>query len=199
MELIVATSNIHKLDELSRLITSATLKLPSSLNISYDFEENGETFTENALGKALALFELTGGIPVIADDSGLAVAALKGGPGVRTARYGSEVFGRLLEAKERNSYLLENIKAVPADKRQASFICAIALVLAPNRYYLVQESVDGFIAQASSGDHGFGYDPVFYLPEYGKTMAQLDDAQKDSISHRGRAARAIDAIIRKII
>ncbi len=196
MELLFASGNAHKREELSRILEGKhTLLLPQEIGLTFDYEETGETFTENALGKAMYLYQQGNSMPVIADDSGLVIPALGGAPGVRTARYGSEQAGRLLESHERNQYLLKNMQHLTGSERAGSFVCAIALVLSPNRIWIVQESVDGHIIDHEDGCGGFGYDPVFYIDEAGSTMAALSPEQKDYYSHRGRAARKLLTLI----
>jgi XTP/dITP diphosphohydrolase len=194
MNIVLATTNNHKREEFSRILSSHRLFLPSELGLTFDFEENAETFTENSLGKAMALAKLVPkGYAVLADDSGLCVDALGGQPGVRTARYGLEAFKRLLEAGERNEYLLENLKS--EKNRSAYFVCALTLVLAPYRIFTFCESVEGHIAYEQYGKGGFGYDPVFIVDEAGKTMAELTAKEKDLYSHRGRATKHLITLL----
>ncbi len=196
MEMLFASGNAHKREELERIFSNRhTLVLPQEAGLAYDFEENGKTFAENALGKAQALYQVGGGRPVVADDSGLVIPALGGAPGVRTARYGSEVFGRQLEAHERNLFLLKNMEGLEGDQRKASFVCAMALVLSPQRLFIVQEEVQGHIIDRETGTGGFGYDPVFFIDEAGATMAALSGDMKDAYSHRGRAVRRLLALL----
>ncbi|MDD3903078.1 MAG: non-canonical purine NTP pyrophosphatase [Sphaerochaeta sp.] len=197
MNIILATTNDHKREEFSRILQGHTILLPSDIGLVFDFEENAETFTENALGKAMDLARRAPkGYAVLADDSGLCVDALQGAPGVRTARYGMEVFGRLLEAQERNAYLLENLKSYTTDQeRSAHFVCALALVIQPYKVYTICESVDGHITKEPYGKGGFGYDPVFHVDEAGETMAALGNEKKDLYSHRGRATRLLKTLL----
>jgi XTP/dITP diphosphohydrolase len=197
MNIVLATTNAHKREEFSRILTGHKLFLPSELGLSFDFEENAETFTENSLGKALSLSKLVPkGYAVLADDSGLCVDALQGQPGVRTARYGMETFGRLLEAGERNEFLLQNLKdRVQEKERSASFVCALSLIVSPYRIFTFCEAVEGHIAFEQYGKGGFGYDPVFVVDEVGKTMAELTAAEKDVYSHRGRATRHLITLL----
>lgn len=197
MDILLATSNAHKRDEFARLLQGHTLHLPSELGLQFDFEESAETFTENALGKALSLQKSAPqGYAILADDSGLCVDALDGGPGVRTARYGMEEAGRLLEAGERNAYLLKNLEQYKTKaERKAQFVCALALVLDKQRVFTIAESVEGTITKESAGHAGFGYDPVFYVEEAHSTMAALDEGEKDLYSHRGRACRLLNTLL----
>ena len=200
MNILLATSNTHKRDEFARILKDHAIFLPADLGLTFDFEESSETFTENALGKALSLLpSLPEGYAVLADDSGLCVEALGGNPGVRTARYGMEEAGRLLEAGERNLYLLKNIEhCTTKEERKAKFVCALALVVDQYRIYTVSESVEGFITTEPDGHEGFGYDPVFYVKEASATMAALHDEDKDLYSHRGRATRLLHTLLGEI-
>lgn len=200
MNILLASNNLHKREEFSRMLSGHTLVVPSELGLHFDFEEDKATFTENALGKALALFEQAPkGFVVLADDSGLCVDALGGGPGVRTARYGMETFGRQLESAERNQFLLENLNHLQSpSERGAQFVCALALVVDTHRIFTLCESVKGSIATTSFGKGGFGYDPVFIDTEAGKTMAELSEEEKDRYSHRGRATRHLITLLGEI-
>ena len=200
MNILLASNNSHKREEFSRLLKAHTLILPKELGLDFDFEEDKATFTENALGKAMALAaNAPKNMVVLADDSGLCVDALGGGPGVRTARYGMETFGRLLESGERNLFLLENMEHLKEpSERSAQFVCALALVADKHRVFTFCESVHGRIAFAAYGKGGFGYDPVFFVTEAGKTMAELTDGEKDHYSHRGRAARHLITLLGEI-
>lgn len=162
--------------------------LPADAGISFFFEENGSSFHENALGKAGELFRLAQQA-VIADDSGLVIPALGGEPGIYSARYG----GEQLTSVQRNEYLLERMEGV--SDRRAFFVCALVLLLDEYRYTAVQETVPGVIIDASRGDGGFGYDPVFFTEAYGMTMAELTAEQKHHISHRGKAARTLQVLL----
>ncbi|MDY4609179.1 MAG: non-canonical purine NTP pyrophosphatase [Sphaerochaetaceae bacterium] len=196
MEMLFASGNSHKREELERIFSGRhTLILPQEAGLAFDFEETSETFAGNALGKALALYQVGDGRPVVADDSGLVVPALGGAPGVRTARYGSEQFGHLLEAHERNLFLLKNMEGLEGEQRKASFVCAMALVFSPQRLFIVQEEVEGHIVDRETGTGGFGYDPVFFVDEAGTTMAALPGNKKDTYSHRGRAVRRLLALL----
>ncbi|MDZ7794200.1 MAG: RdgB/HAM1 family non-canonical purine NTP pyrophosphatase [Spirochaetia bacterium] len=197
MEILVATENTHKLKELSAIFAGHTLLTPHERDIDYYFEETGETFLANAQGKALALFEkvrleqaLT---PVIADDSGLVVPALGGEPGVYSARYGSPAGGPNLDTPDRNRYLLDKMEGLT--DRRSFFVCCMVLVLTPERFFVAQETLPGSIISEPRGNHGFGYDPLFYLNEYGQTVAELPEAEKNKISHRGRAGIRLRAVL----
>lgn len=182
---------------MASILLEHEIVMPGDLGIDFDFEETADTFIGNALGKAEHLFALTGK-PSFADDSGLAVDALGGAPGIYSARYGSDVFGRMLDSPERNRYLLENLRGVRMSERTARFICAIALVLSPGRIFVIQETVEGYVAEQPFGEGGFGYDPVFLVGESGRTMAELTEQEKNRISHRGNAARSMRHLLTTI-
>jgi XTP/dITP diphosphohydrolase len=191
-DLLLATNNDHKHREFLRLFPPVRVRVPREVGLEFEFEENGETFVDNALGKALALYQLAG-VPVIADDSGLCVDALDGAPGVLSNRFGAGPDSRVLPTTERNQLLLDRM--ADATNRGARFVCCLALVLDRQRFFVVQETVEGTITHAPRGAHGFGYDPLFLLPALGLTMAEISDQQKDVLSHRGRAAQRIRALL----
>jgi len=191
MEIIIATGNRHKLIELQDILKNHTLLLPKDIGIDFNFEETGDSFLENSKGKAYSLFNQINR-PVLADDSGLSVNALNGEPGIYSARYGS-TGGIELEAKARNLYLLNKLKG--KEDLSAKFICCMTLILDSNRFFIVQESMKGEITREFAGINGFGYDPVFYLPEYGKTVAELPEKEKNRISHRGKAGYKIAGLL----
>ncbi len=193
-ELLLASNNEHKTREFARLFPGVKIRVPREVGIEFDFPEDGDTFFANAYGKASALHRLSGR-PVIADDSGLCVDSLGGEPGILSARYGSPPGGAVLDAPRRNDYLLSRMAGMTA--RSARFVCCLVLVLGTERFVSAQETVPGVIAESPRGGHGFGYDPLFYLAEMGKTMAELSDVDKDRISHRGRAARQILAFLKE--
>ena len=192
-ELLLASNNDHKHREFVRLFSGVKILVPRDLGIDFDFPEDEDTFFANARGKAVALHRLAGR-PVIADDSGLCVDSLGGEPGIRSARYGSQPGTAPLEAPRRNRYLLDRMNGIT--ERSAHFVCCLVVVLGGDRWLAAQETVPGVIAAEPRGTNGFGYDPLFFLPDRGQTMAQISDAEKDRISHRGRAARRILAVLR---
>jgi XTP/dITP diphosphohydrolase len=188
MNLLFASQNRHKRDELEHLIAPHTLSMPNELDIDYYYEETADTLIENSLGKAMHLHKLSNKI-TIADDTGLFVDALNGIPGVHTARYGEDVFNRSLTSREQCEFLLENLKDVKDEQRSARFICTIALVISPHHFYLFTQSIEGMITTATVGTDGFGYDPIFYVPSLSKTLSQIPITMKNEISHRGKATR----------
>ncbi len=191
MDIILASQNLHKKEELSSIIDNHRVLLPKDQNIDFFYDETGSSYMENAFGKAKCLFEISGK-PVIADDSGLSIPALNGEPGIYSARYGS-VNQKNLSAEERNDYLLDKLKNVK--DRTAFFVCCMVLLIDNYRFFVIQETVTGKIMEKSAGHNGFGYDPVFYLPDYDKTMAELSPEIKNKISHRGKAGNRIKKIL----
>ena len=183
MKVILASKNQHKLTELSAILSQLgfEIALESEYGLDIDVEETGTTFEENSYLKAEAVMKASG-LPVLADDSGLMVDALDGAPGVYSARYGHKA-----SDKERTAYLLENMKDVPEGKRGAKFVCVITCLFPDGRKIVARGECPGVIARAPHGENGFGYDPVFYLPELGMTYAELPSEQKNAISHRARA------------
>lgn len=183
MKVILASKNQHKLTELSTILSQLgfEIALESEYGLDIDVEETGTTFEENSYLKAEAVMKASG-LPVLADDSGLMVDALDGAPGVYSARYGHKA-----SDKERTAYLLENMKDVPEERRGAKFVCVITCLFPDGRKIVARGECPGVIARAPHGENGFGYDPVFYLPELGMTYAELPSEQKNAISHRARA------------
>lgn len=183
MKAILASKNQHKLTELSAILSQLgfEIALESEYGLDIDVEETGTTFEENSFLKADAVMKASG-LPVLADDSGLMVDALDGAPGVYSARYGHKA-----SDKERTAYLLENMKDVPEERRGAKFVCVITCLFPDGRKIVARGECPGVIARAPHGENGFGYDPVFYLPELGMTYAELPSEQKNAISHRARA------------
>lgn len=193
MDIIVATGNAHKLAELAELFPGHRLLRPSDVGFpGWDVEETGSTFVENALIKATALRGLVGR-PVLADDSGLAVRALGGAPGIYSARFGSEDGKTKLEAPERNALLLAKVEGV--EDRACAFVCCLVLSVSDERLFCVQETLEGQLLRAPRGEAGFGYDPIVYVPSLGKSVAELSADEKNAVSHRGRAARRMAAIL----
>jgi XTP/dITP diphosphohydrolase len=190
-EILLASNNDHKHAEFVRLFPGLRILRPRDIGVVFDFAEDGASFLENALGKARTLCRIARR-PVIGDDSGLCVEALGGEPGVRSSRYGSAGEGKL-ETPERNALLLSRLTG--AADRRAFFVCCLVLTVDEERFVAVQETVHGLIADAPRGANGFGYDPLFLLPDRGLTIAELPDSEKDLVSHRGRAARRLRAVL----
>ena len=195
MKIWFATNNVHKKQELEGIL-GLKLIIPSESGVAFNPEETGMTFCENALLKARELKKLIKeDDPVIADDSGLCVDALDGRPGVLSARYG-EADGKKISSLQQNLLLLEELKDNP--KRNARFVCAMALMFGSQRFFVVQETLEGEIVKSreqSRGDGGFGYDPVFLIPELGRTLAEFSAEEKNSQSHRGKAGKIIKNLI----
>ncbi len=200
MDIVIATNNIHKLKELKAVLKGYTLRMPEEYGINFSYDETGTTFFENAIGKAMALYNSLRNagksIPVIADDSGLVVPALKGEPGIRSARYGSTEKGKKLSAGEKIDFLLDRMKGIT--DRKAYFVCCMILFAGHDRFFAAQETFHGEIARSPEGTGGFGYDPVFFIPEINKTVSLLDDKEKNRISHRGKAGRRIQALLNSL-
>ena len=186
------------MEELQRVLRPHSVLSPRTIGVSFHADETGDTYLENALIKARALAAEVRGRVIAADDSGLSVPALGGAPGVRSARFGSREAGRLLESEERNALLLSSMKGIVGEDRRAFFVCCMVLMLDEHRVFTVQETFEGFIADEPAGSAGFGYDPIFYLPEYGMSAAQLKPEEKDAISHRGRAGMRLKGIIESL-
>ena len=191
MKIYLASGNVNKKKEVQELLPSHTIVLPKDESIEFDPEETGSTFFENAMIKAKALYDIVKA-PVLADDSGLCIDFLKGSPGVHSARYGS-VEGEHVSAEAGINKVLAELKGVK--DRSARFACCMVFLLDENRFYSVQETCEGRITGAPSGSGGFGYDPIFFVEKFGKTFAELTSEQKNSISHRGRALKAIIKLI----
>lgn len=190
MKLIVATKNKGKLAEIQAILSGHTVLGQDDAGLDVEVEETGSSFAENALLKARAIAALTDGA-VLADDSGLEVDALGGAPGIYTARYAGEG----ASDAERMQKLLSELDGVPDNKRTARFVCVMALVL-PNGTANTFEGVcSGQIAHAPRGENGFGYDPIFLLPDRGKTLAELPSEEKNTISHRFRALEQVAAFL----
>lgn len=184
-DLLLATSNPHKVEEFRAIFSDLPYRLLSlqDIQLDMDVEETGTTFRENAELKALA-YAKASGLLSLADDSGLEIDALGGAPGVYSARFG----GLDLSYPERFRLIFERLKDVPAEQRTARFRCVI-MIADPSGYTKSADgTVEGLIIDSPRGPNGFGYDPIFYLPDLGKTSAELDPAVKNRISHRGRAA-----------
>ena len=184
--LLVATRNAGKLAELQTLFRETPFKLISldDAGVNFEVEETGTTFAENAVLKATRYGEAAG-LPTIADDSGLEVDALDGAPGVLSARYA----GPDATDEERNAFLLRNLADLPRNSWTARFRCSIAVFRPGQGVRVVEGTVEGVITDRPRGENGFGYDPVFYLPELGQTTAELSPEHKNRLSHRGIAAR----------
>lgn len=186
--IVLASNNPHKLREIRKIFTGFEIRSLSQLKLDIDPEETGDTFTENALIKAKAVYDACG-IPALSDDSGLAVAALGGAPGVYSARY----CGRHGADGENNKLLLRNLEGVK--DRRAKFISAVVLYRGPGDYVSATGETEGEILSSPDGENGFGYDPIFYSYDLGKSFGRASDDEKNAVSHRSRALRALKALL----
>ena len=187
MKVVLASKNPHKLVEISKITEKFgfELVLQSELGVDIDVEETGTTFEENSFQKAEAVMKATG-LPALADDSGIAVDALNGAPGIYSARYG---FDKSLDDWGRLQLLLKNTEQVPDGQRQAQFVCVITFVTLEGKVIQARGEIHGELTREPRGENGFGYDPIFYYPPYGKTTAEISAEEKHAVSHRGQALR----------
>ena len=188
-KLILATSNKDKAREIAEILDGTPFVVTTMKEEGFDPDivEDGKTFEENALIKARAVHALAEGAYVMADDSGLCIDALDGAPGIYSARF----CGEDSTYPEKFAKIFEMLKDVPEEKRTAKFVCSIAVVRPDGSEFTVRGEVCGVLHEKPMGDGGFGYDPIFYVPEFGMTTAQMTKEQKNSISHRGKASRAM--------
>lgn len=193
MRFVLASNNERKLEELRQILSQMGHEVLSQreAGLNLTVEETGTTFEENARLKARGASDALG-LPVIADDSGLMVDALDGAPGVYSARYGGEG----LDDRGRNALLLKNMEG--KENRSARFVCCICCRFPDGREITARGECPGQILEGPRGKDGFGYDPVFYMPKYGKTMAEMTPEEKNAVSHRGRALERLAAELRKI-
>jgi len=193
-KLLVATQNPGKIREFRRLfaLLQEHLRFPSDLGLQIKVLEDGDTYADNA-GKKASAYARSSGLLTLADDSGLEVDALDGAPGIRSARYapGDDV--------DRVEMLLAQLRDVPREQRTARFCCAIVIITPDGKTYNVEGVCEGLIAFERAGEGGFGYDPVFFLPDQACTMAQLPREEKNRISHRAQAARSAIPILRRLL
>lgn len=197
-KIIFATGNSGKMKEVSRILEDLGLAVISmrDAGINMEIEENGTTYEENALLKARAVAQSAGGhCIVLADDSGLEIDYLNREPGVYSARY----LGEQTSYRQKNKNLIERLAGVPDEKRTARFVCAIAAVLPDGRELTTLGVIEGRIGYEEKGSGGFGYDPIFFVPEYGKATAELTEEEKNAVSHRGRALSAMKKELKKYI
>lgn len=192
-KIIFATGNENKLKEIREILSDVDAEIVSmkEAGIEADIEENGRTFEENAVIKATAISKLAGDAIVLADDSGLEIDYLNGEPGVYSARYMGEDTSYAIK----NQALIDRLEGVPDEKRTARFVCAVAMASPDGTVETVRGTIEGRIGYKECGKNGFGYDPIFVVPEYGCTSAELTPEQKNAISHRGKALRAIKKYI----
>ena len=195
-QIIFATGNTGKMQEIRSILSDLSVPMLSmkEAGIQVDIEENGTSFEQNALikARAVAAAEEAKGSVVLADDSGLEIDALNGEPGIYSARY----LGEDTPYDVKNRELLSRLEGVPENKRTARFVCAIAAVLADGREFTVRGVIEGRIGYEQRGQEGFGYDPIFYVPEYGKTTAEMPPEEKNLISHRGKALMLMKEVLK---
>lgn len=196
MKIVVATKNKGKIKEIKEILSDMNIDViaQSELGIDVEVEEDGKTFRQNAFKKASEIMKVCHEV-TLADDSGLEVDYLNGAPGVYSARYA----GENATDQDRNRKLLEAMEGVPDEKRNARFVCAIAVVFPNGTSLIVEGKCEGRIGFEPKGQNGFGYDPLFYVPEYDMTMAQMDSTIKNKISHRAKALRLMKEELKKYI
>lgn len=217
MKIYLATANQHKKKEMVELLPEHTIVIPSDEGIDFDPDETGLTFYENSLIKAKVLYEKVR-CPVIADDSGICVDGLMGAPGIYSSRYAGPDFmqgrndGKKISQEEQNIFLIEQLNSIIKSNnlpkaeyingnRSCHYTCAMVLYCGPDRLFVAQETFQGCLINDISearGQGGFGYDPIVFLPEYNKTIAELSADEKNKISHRGKAVRVIQKIIKNL-
>ena len=217
MKIYLATGNKHKKKEMAELLSDHEIVIPSDEGIAFDPEETGSTFYENSIIKAKALYDIVHA-PVIADDSGICVDAIDGRPGIYSSRYAGPDFpqgkpdGSKISQEEQNAFLISELnEALKNPKpeyenflhgpRSCHYTCAMVLYLGADRIFIAQETFEGTLIDDISkqaGDGGFGYDPIVFLPEQNKTIAQLTAEEKNAISHRGKAVKALKKIIEQL-
>lgn len=202
-KIIFATGNEHKMIEIRAILSDLGAEILSQkeAGIKADVVEDGATFEENAMIKATEIAKIANQMPeyknavVLADDSGLEIDYLNKEPGIYSARY----MGEDTSYDIKNNNLIERLDGVPKEKRTARFVCAIAAVLPDGRELVTRQTMEGYIGWEIAGANGFGYDPIFYLDEYGCSSAELTPQQKNAISHRGKALRAMKELLVKVL
>ena len=203
MKIVFATGNKNKMKEIREILGGLGMEIISMADagVSDDIVEDGTTFEENSMIKAKGVAKALGKVNpqlaseaiVMADDSGLEVDYLNKEPGVYSARY----MGKDTSYIEKNNNIISRLDGVPDEKRTARFVCAISAVLPDGKSFCVRETMEGRIGYEIAGSNGFGYDPIFFLPEYGKTSAEISPEEKNAISHRGKALRAMEKLLGK--
>lgn len=201
MRIVFATGNKNKMREIREILGGLGMEILSmkEAGVDGDIVENGTSFTENSMIKAKAVHEMireksseeARETIVLADDSGLEVDYLNGEPGIYSARYMGEDTSYTIK----NNKIIERLEGVPDEERTARFVCAISAVLPDGKTYSCQGTMEGRIGYKIAGENGFGYDPIFFLPEFGKTSAEISPEEKNSISHRGKALREMAKLL----
>jgi len=214
MKIYLATGNKNKKREMEQLLPDHQILIPSDEGIDFDPDETGTTFYENSLIKARTLYDLVH-CPVIADDSGICVDALGGKPGIYSSRYAGPEFmqgkpdGSKISQEQQNVFLIEQLNQAIKNgnlpkaeylhgERSCHYTCAMVMYLGPDRLFVAQETMEGTLInkiEDQAGDGGFGYDPIVFLPEYNKTVAEITAEEKNKISHRGKAVLALKKLI----
>ncbi|ERI94238.1 non-canonical purine NTP pyrophosphatase, RdgB/HAM1 family [Clostridiales bacterium oral taxon 876 str. F0540] len=196
-KLIIASNNAHKVDEIKAILSEFPVDVVSlkEAGINIDVEEDGTTFMENAYKKAYEIFKIAEDSMVLSDDSGLMVEALGGEPGVFSARFAGEHGND----KKNNEKLLSQLEGKKFEERKAKFVSAIVLIMDNDRIIKVQGEIEGYIRENEIGKGGFGYDPLFWVPEYNKTFGELSSEEKNKISHRARALEKLKNELRKFM
>lgn len=194
-KIVFATGNEGKLREIREILEGFEIEVISMKDVGIvdEVTENGKSFRENSLIKSRYVCEKSG-LPVLADDSGLEIDYLDGGPGIYSARY----LGRDTDYYTKNSIIIDKLKSAFDEERGARFVCAVSLVLPDGREFVTEGVMEGEIAHEIKGENGFGYDPIFYLPEYGMTSAEISREEKNKISHRGKALKKMRELIEKL-
>jgi len=197
MKFIIATNNKKKLREMRAILEKFGVEALSlaEAGIESDVEETGTTFEENSRLKAVAAMQVSG-LPAIADDSGLEVDALGGAPGIYSARYGGE---KCKDDVERYQYLLENMENVPDGERTARFVSVINCVFPDGREISARGEIEGEILRGAYGEGGFGYDPIFFVPEEGMTTAEMSQERKNEISHRAKSLKIMAEKLEEVL
>lgn len=205
-KLYLASGNKHKKQEMQQILPDYEIRIPSDDGIDFDPVEDGKSFYENSLIKARSLWNLVHE-PVIADDSGICVEALNGEPGIYTSRYAGPEFmhgkpdGSKITQDEQNRFLIQQLNDSGSSNRNCHYTCAMVLLLNPDRFFVAQETFEGELIHSieeQAGTGGFGYDPIVWLPQYKKTVAEISADEKNKISHRGKAVRAIAQILKSL-
>lgn len=193
MKIIFATGNQGKMKEIRQIMANLQIEVLSmkEAGIEMEIEENGQTFEENAMIKATAIANVAKEAIILADDSGLEIDYLNKEPGVHSSRY----LGEDTSYEIKNQHILDLLEGVEQDKRTARFVCTIAAVFPDGKSEVIRETIEGCIGYESKGHNGFGYDPIFYVPEFDCTTAELTLEQKNQISHRGKALMRVKQII----
>lgn len=216
MKIYLASGNLNKKREMSQIFSEHTIVIPKDEGIEFDPEETGTDFYQNSMIKALALWHIVHA-PVIADDSGICVDALNGIPGVYSARYAGPDYhkgrpdGKKITQEEQNAFLIQELNKALSDgvdttgfvngPRSAHYACSMVLLLNPSRFFIAQETMEGTIIEDikdARGENGFGYDPIFFLPQFNKTDAEITPEEKNAISHRGKACRMLQKMMENI-